>query len=66
MADGKRGRPFFQDGLAKSHPLTVPLTAAVLDKLQRYAQSIGMTKTVAARRLIEDGVDELRKRRVET
>lgn len=65
MVDGKRGAPNKGDA-AKRHPLTIPMTGGLLEKLKVYAASIGQPKTAAARQLIEDGVDEVKRRRVET
>lgn len=65
MVDGRKGAPS-KGAAAKRHPLTIPMDLGLLDKLRAYAATVGQSKTAAARVLIDEGIDEMRRRRVET
>jgi predicted DNA-binding protein len=65
LVDGKRGAPNKGEA-AKRLQFTIPLTRALYAKLANFAAAIGESKAEAARRLIEQGVDELKRNRVET
>lgn len=62
---GKRGAPAKGDD-AKRFRITVPMSRKVYVAVADAASSSGQTKADVVRKLIDDGVDGIKRREVET
>jgi predicted DNA-binding protein len=62
---GKRGAPAKGDD-AKRFRITVPMSRGVYVAVANAAATSGKTKADVVRKLIDDGVEEIKRRKVET